>query len=328
MDGVRCGRHTLLPDKSAASAAPSPESPAVPAVVALLTPFDLALYATTVFVWSTSWIALALQVGEVPAEVSAFWRFALAAAMMIAWVLLSSRPMRFPWREHLRFAAMGALLFSTNFLLFYYGAHYLTSGLLAVVFSLAAVTNMLFAAVLLGQRIEARVALGALVGFCGVGFLFLPEIAGEHLDHGALVGLGYCVAGTLCFSLGNVLAAGAQRRGVPVLSATAWGMVYGASFLGLFAVARGFSFRVPLDVTYLGSLAWLAIFSSVVAFACYLTLLGRIGAARAGYSTVMFPVAALAISTVFEGYHWTWPAALGLVLALAGNLLVLRRRPG
>ena len=298
----------------------------MPAAVALLTSFDLALYAITVFVWSTSWIALALQVGDTPAEVSAFWRFAVSAVLMVGWVVLSGRSMRFSWRTHLRLLAMGATLFSSNFLMFYYGAHYLTSGLLAVVFSLASVTNMLFAAVMLGQRIEARVALGALVGFCGVGLMFLPEIAGEQLDRSALIGLAYCVAGTLCFSYGNVLAAGAQRSGVPVLPATAWGMVYGAAFLGLFAALRGFSFAIPMDVTYLNALAWLAVFSSVVAFACYLTLLGRIGAARAGYSTVMFPVAALTISTVFEGYQWTWPAALGLVLALGGNLLVLRRR--
>lgn len=294
----------------------------------VLTPFDLALYGGTVFVWSTSWIALALQIGPVPAEVSAFWRFALAAALMVGWVVVSGRPMRFALRDHVRFALMGATLFSTNFLLFYYGSHYLASGLLAVVFSLAALTNMLMAALLLGQRMEARVAAGAALGFIGVGLLFLPEIEGEGLGAGALLGLAYCLAGTVCFSLGTMLSAGAQRRGVPVLPATAWGMVYGAAFLGLFALFRGFSFALPTDPTYLGALVWLAVASSVVAFACYLTMLGRIGAARAGYTTVMIPVFALAISTVFEGYHWTLPALLGLVLALSGNLLVLRRRPG
>jgi len=294
----------------------------------LLTPFDLALYGGTVFVWSTSWIALALQIGPVPAEVSAFWRFALAALLMVGWVVATGRPMHFSWRDHLRFAAMGVTLFSTNFLLFYYGSHYLASGLLAVVFSLTAVVNMLLAALLLGQRMEARVLAGAVAGFVGVGLMFLPELEGEHLGGGALVGLGYCVTATVSFCVGNILSAGAQRRGLPVLPATAWGMTYGAVFLGLIAALRGFSFAITPDPTYLASLLWLAVFSSVVAFACYLTLLGRIGAARAGYATVMFPVFALAISTVFEGYHWTLPALAGLVLALAGNLLVLRRRPG
>jgi drug/metabolite transporter (DMT)-like permease len=291
-----------------------------------LSPYELALYAITVFVWGTSWIALALQVGPVPAEVSAFWRFAVAAVLMAGWAVATRRPMRFALRDHLRFAVLGATLFSTNFLMFYHAAAYLTSGLLAVVFSLASVTNLLLGAAVLGQRIERRVLAGALVGFCGVGLLFLPEIAGEALGTRALIGLGFCLAGTLCFSVGSILSAGAQRRGLPIVQTTAWGIAYGAAFLGLTAAASGQSFAVTPTAAYLGALAWLAVASTVVAFACYLTLLGRIGAARAGYSTVMFPVVALAISTVFEGYAWTLPAIAGLLLTLAGNLLVLGRR--
>ena len=41
----------------------------------------------------------------------------------------------------------------------------------------------------------------------------------------------------------------------------------------------------------------------------------------------MFPVIALAASTVAEGYRWTIPAFIGLVAVLAGNFLVLRTPP-
>ncbi|MEP1443765.1 MAG: EamA family transporter, partial [Hyphomicrobiales bacterium] len=56
-----------------------------------------------------------------------------------------------------------------------------------------------------------------------------------------------------------------------------------------------------------------------------LTLLGRIGAARAGYATVIFPIFALLISTVIEGYQWTALSLVGLVLVLVGNYFVLSR---
>jgi drug/metabolite transporter (DMT)-like permease len=75
---------------------------------------------------------------------------------------------------------------------------------------------------------------------------------------------------------------------------------------------------------YLLSLAYLALFGSVIAFGAYLTLLRRIGAARAAYTAVATPVIALALSTLFEGYRWTWVGALGVVLAIAGNTLALR----
>ena len=65
--------------------------------------------------------------------------------------------------------------------------------------------------------------------------------------------------------------------------------------------------------------------STLLAFAVYLTLLGRIGAARAGYATVIFPIIALLISTVTEGYQWTVLSLVGLILVLVGNYFVLSR---
>lgn len=64
--------------------------------------------------------------------------------------------------------------------------------------------------------------------------------------------------------------------------------------------------------------------STVLAFAAYLTLLGRIGAARAGYATVIFPIFALVVSTFLEGYEWTGFALAGLVFVAAGNVIVIR----
>ena len=125
---------------------------------------------------------------------------------------------------------------------------------------------------------------------------------------------------------GALFATLAQRRGVPMLAATAWGMTYGVAVLGLIALVRGQAFAVEWTPRYLGATVYLALFASVVAFASYLTLLRRIGAARAGYATVLFPVVALTVSTLLEGYRWTLPAALGAALALSGNVLVLRRR--
>ena len=71
-------------------------------------------------------------------------------------------------------------------------------------------------------------------------------------------------------------------------------------------------------------LIYLALIASVLAFACYLTLLGRIGADRAAYVTVLGPVVALAVSTFVENFQWSLVAALGLVAVLIGNVLVLR----
>ena len=289
-----------------------------------LAPADLGLYAVTVFVWGTSWIALKGQLGEVSPEVSTLWRFLLAAPLMWLWALARGDTLAYPAADHRRFAAAGALMFSSNFVLFLYGGQYLPSGLLAVVFSLVSILNLLLGAAFLGQPIMPRVAAGGVIGAAGIALLYSPQIAGG-VQRGALLGLAFCLAGTLSFCAGNLVSTAIQRRGVPLLAATAWGMTYGVAALAAIVLVRGQPLIVEWTPRYLGATLYLALFASVVAFASYLTLLRRIGAARAGYATVLFPIVALAVSTLVEGYRWTLAAILGAALALAGNVLVLRR---
>ena len=73
-------------------------------------------------------------------------------------------------------------------------------------------------------------------------------------------------------------------------------------------------------------LIWLALVSSVMTFAAYLSLIGRIGASRASYATVIFPVFALLISSIFESYTWSGLAFLGLGLVICGNVIMVRAR--
>jgi len=287
---------------------------------------DLGLYAVTVFAWGFSWIAMKGQVSGTPPEVSVFWRFVLSAAMMMVFVRARGYRLAFPLRDHLRFAGLGVLLFSTNFTLFYYGAGDLPSGLLAVVFSTASVFNIFLGMILFGQRPNGQTLAAGLLGFSGIALMFWPNMAGTELDMNVVAGLGFCIAGTLSFCLGNMLSADTQRRGIGVMPATAWGMVYGMVFLGVFTALRSQSFQVEWTLPYLGSLIYLALVSSVIAFASYLTLLGRIGSARAGYATVLFPIVALAVSTIFEGYQWTPLALGGLACVIGGNIMMMRTR--
>lgn len=285
----------------------------------------IGLYAATVILWGVSWIALNMQLGVVAPEMSVFWRFLFATILMWAWVMSRRAPMRFRPLDHLRFMGVGLCLFSCNFICFYYGGLTVTSGLEAVVFSLASIFNLLIGAVVLRQRIEARVALGGLVGALGIALLFWPEITEAGAKAGALKGLGLCTLGTLFFCSGNMISALVQRRGIPLMSANAWGMTYGTGLLLVINLIRGNTFTMEFTPAYLGGIAYLVIGASVMAFFSYLTLLRRLGPARAGYATVLFPLVALSVSTAFEGYVWTLPAMAGVVLALAGNILVLTR---
>lgn len=290
---------------------------------ASLTPYDYFLYAITVFAWSGSWYALKLQVGVVPVQVSLFWRFMIAAGVMLVWALIAKFPLRFNFVTHLKFAAMGTLMFCLNFALFYYASKWLASGLLSVVFSLVSVFNIMLAVLFLNLRPSANMVIGASLGFIGIAMMFWPVIAGQDIDANALIGFGLSVCGTLFFCLGNLISTSLQRQKVPVIAASTWGMAYGTAVTGIIALIQGDSFAIEWSVSYVGSMIFLAVVSSVIAFAAYLTLLGRIGSDRAGYAAVMFPVVALLISGWLEGYVLVPLAGAGLALVLIGNIFVL-----
>ncbi|MDX1571533.1 MAG: DMT family transporter, partial [Xanthomonadales bacterium] len=144
--------------------------------------------------------------------------------------------------------------------------------------------------------------------------------------HATLVGASLSLSGAYLASLGNIQSQRAQARRLPVTASNAWGMFYGALGMGVIALLRDRPFLFEPTIGYVGSLIFLAVFASVVAFGCYLTLLGRIGAHRAGYAVVMFPVVAVAISLIFEGLVMDGYLAVGMTLVVIGNACVMGRR--
>lgn len=223
-------------------------------------------------------------------------------------------------------ALQGALLFCLNYLLFYIAELHLTSGLAAVIFSTILLMNVINGTLFLRSPIDSKVVIGGTLGLTGIGLVFHPEITAVSFDHNSLIAILYCFLATYLASLGNILSARNQRHSLPVVQSNGFGMLYGAFLMFVLAAATGKKFVLPLTPGYLGSLFYLAVFGSIIAFGCYLTLVGRIGADRAAYATLLFPLVALAISTVLEDYHWTVPAICGTVMILGGNLLMLQRR--
>lgn len=286
---------------------------------------NLSLYLLTVLIWGTTWIALKLQLGEVAIAASIAYRFALAAAVLFALLLVSGRLQKVDGRGQLICLTQGVCLFCINFLCFYTASQWIPSGLVAVIFSTATLWNALNARLFFKQRIAANVLAGGALGLGGLALLFWPELAGHEASRETLMGIGLSLFGTLCFSAGNMLSSLQQKAGLRPLTTNAWGMFYGAIMLVLICLVSGTPFAFEWNTRYVGSLLYLAIPGSVIGFTAYLTLVGRMGPDRAAYCTVLFPVVALNISVFVEGYQWTPTALVGLVLVMLGNVLVFRK---
>ena len=287
---------------------------------------NLLLFSSTVLIWGTTWIAIALQVGPVPVLVSVFYRFALAALILAGGLALAGR-LKVPSLRQQPFVVVQALsLFCCNFLCFYHAAAYVPSGLISVVFSLATVYNAVNARLFFGDRIKPRTLVAAALGVAGLILLFGPDIFLE-VKPDAWKGIGLSALGTLFFSFGNMASRRNSAAGLSPITANAWGMTYGSAALLFLIGVTGTPMIAPPNSTYVAALVYLAAIGSVVGFTTYLMLVSRMGSQKAAYATVLFPVVALTLSSLYEDYHWTLTGVLGLVLTLAGNAVMFATLP-
>lgn len=277
-------------------------------------------------------VGVKLQLGTVPTAWSIAYRFWLAALVLFAW-LAWRRGWRDSWRVPPRaiwphLLGQGLCLFCLNFMCFLYASQWIASGLVAVCFSTAPVWNALNGRLFHGKALSARVMLGAGFGLAGLLLLFGGEVLKDLGRAQTLWGLGLALAGTYCFSLGNLLSSAMQRLGQTPVQTNAWAMTFGATVIAGWALASGHPMRFDPSLQYIGAWLYLAIPGSVIGLTAYLTLVGRMGADRAAYCTVLFPIVALNVSAAVEGYHWGAPALFGLLLVAAGNVVVFWRGTG
>ena len=256
---------------------------------------------------------------------SVAYRFLLASALLFAWCLVRRLPLRFSAKEHGWLALFGLTTFGVGYVLVYYAEQHVVSGLVAVGYSASPLLGMLGMRLFFGTPMTPRVALASFLGIAGIVVVFYPELARLQGSTDTVTGALFTAISVLVASLGSMIAYRNQRTGVPLWQGMAWGMLYGALSALAVGVASGSALAFDTTPAYLLSLAYLALLGSIAAFASYLTLLKRIGAARAGYIGVMVPVVALLLSAVFEGFRFhplTWT---GIAISVAGNVLILRR---
>jgi len=287
---------------------------------------NLFFYVMTILIWGSTWLAIKYQLGVVAPAFSIAYRFALAALILLVWCFVTKRPMRFSRRDHLFMALQGVMLFALNYLLFYLAELHITSGLAAVVFSTIVIMNLINGRIFLGTPVEWKVMIGGVFGLIGLGLLFWPEMVTVNFSGPIVSGLLFSFGATYLASLGNILSARNQQKKLPIIQSNAYGMSYGALCMFLIAWLSGSPMMIETTPAYLFSLVYLSLFGSVIAFGCYLTLIGRIGVGRAAYTTLLFPIVALLLSTIWEDYNWTIPGILGIGLILCGNYLALAKK--
>ena len=305
---------------------PTPESLETPGAVAPSRALLLAIggVALCALIWGTTWYAITLQLGSVAPLASIVWRFGIAALILFVGCLVTGRSLRLTRPQHLAALGQGVFAFSISYSFTYAAEGRIASAVVAVIFAALAFLNLVLFRVAARQKAAAASWAGALLGLAGVAVLSGAEALGVGLGDKAVEGVGFALLAVVASAFGNYFAWRGQSHGSAVIPSTAWAMAYGAIALALYGLATGVEWSIEPTARYLGSLLYLAVFGSVIAFVVYFTIARTRGYALASYISALTPPIAMLVSVLFEDARFGWPALAGLVLVLSGQAMLIR----
>ncbi len=291
----------------------------------LLTPRVLIPFIIVTLIWGSTWLVIRDQLGTVPESWSVTYRFAVASIAMFAFALFRRETLWLPWRTQLFAAAIGIPQFMLNFNFVYRAEHYLTSGVVAVIFALLIVPNTILSRLFLKTPIERRFLIGGSIAVTGVALLLAHEAGAVRGDFATVaLGASLTLAGVLSASVANVMQASSLARSQSMIVLIAWAMLWGMLGDAAYALATVGPPVFDMRPSYIAGVLYLGLAGSVVCFPLYFGIIRAVGAGPAAWSSVLIPVIAMGLSTLFEGYHWSALAIAGSVLALAGLVVALR----
>ena len=290
----------------------------------MLIPFGI-----VTLIWGSTWLVIRDQLGIVPPSWSVTYRFLIAGLCMVGYAVWRRDSFRLGARGLAFAAILGVAQFCMNFNFVYRAEQHIASGLVSVIFAMLLIPNALFGRIFLGQKLGRQLVIGSAVAMAGVVLLFVREAQVDpHGPWQVLAGVGFTLCGVLSASTANVMQATPTAAKYPMGSMLAVAMLVGAGIDALFAFATVGAPVIEFRAAYWAGILYLGLFASALAFPLYFGVLRAIGPAKAAYSSVIVPVIAMCLSTLFEGYRWSGLAVAGAALAAAGLVIALRaRRP-
>ena len=294
----------------------------------LLTPRVLFPFLLVTLIWGSTWIVITGQLGVVPPSWSVAYRFFVGAAAMFAYAAWRREPLMLSGPAWGFALLLGLAQFAFNFNFVYRAEQHITSGLVAVLFALLIVPNTLLGRLFLKTKVEGRFLLGAGIAIAGVGMMILHEYRAAALGAGeVLIGTLLTLSGVLCASSANVMQGARIARAQSMVVMIAWAMLLGALGDAAFAWITTGPPVIEPTATYIGGVLYLGVIASAVTFPLYFNIIREVGPGQAAWSSVLIPIIAMGISTLFEGYRWAPLSIAGALVALVGLVIAVVKRP-
>lgn len=255
-----------------------------------------------------------------------FYRFLLASLVIFAFLILKRKNLKFSINHHIWFLIFGTCIYSINYVFFYIANIYVISAFPAVIYSTSIIMTIIGEWLIFKRKPTGKTLIGASIGMLGIIIIFNDEIFNFTLDNRAHLGLFFAFAGTLAASAGNIIHQRNTNNNFPLIETIAYATFYGAIVTLLFSQINHTPILFEFTFSYIASLIYLSIFSTIFAFFFFLKLIDKIGSGRSAYISVVMPPIALLISTYFENLEWQLNLIIGLPFLLIGAILVINQK--
>jgi drug/metabolite transporter (DMT)-like permease len=277
-----------------------------------------------VVLWGASALATKVAVAELDPFAVGLLRTLLAGIVALPLILLGriQPPRSRSGRAYLAVSAIGGFVIFP--LLFSYGIQLTTAGHAALLLAILPVLTGLIAALL-----ERRVPGGRWWLGCAIAVAGTVLLVGARFDvsvHDGSVFGDLVVLGSAVFASAGYVTGARAARETGTWSITLWGLVLGSAvLLPLLPFVL-----VPEEMFAAGALAWgsvlyLALLSSIVAYAAWYWALGQGGIGRTGLAQFVQPLVGVALAVALLGEALTWPMVAAAIAILAGVALARGR---
>jgi len=268
--------------------------------------------------WAGNFVLGRAMRGHIPPVGLAFWRWTLALAVLLALYGPRLVAQRATLLTGWKVVALLGILGVGNFNLFLYLGLQHTTATNALLLNAAAPAFIVSLSFLSGRgRPAGRLLLAVALSLAGVAVILSQGRTSTLLELRLNPGDLWVLAAVLSWSIYTVLLYRRPPGVEPMVLLTALALVGTAWIAPFYAweISRGL--RVPLDLATAGSILYVGVFASLVAYAFWNAGVAQAGASRAGVFLNLMPAfgTLLAVALLGEPFHLFQAAGIGLIVA-------------
>jgi len=245
--------------------------------------------------WGSTYLGIRIAVEHLSPALMCGTRFTLAGVLMLAFLGLRGRRIRYSPLQLTRMALIGILLLMGGNLTLSYAEQIVPSGLAALIVAVTPLWFLVLDALLLGDhRISRRGLAGLALGILGVAVLLWPKLhSAETIGRRELWWSLSLLGGSFSWALGSVLSKRWQSPDIDPFSGTAWQVTFAGIANFLFA----FAFEDVSSITWtargVGAVIYLVICGSWIGYTAYIWLLAHVPTSKVSTYAYVNPVVAV-----------------------------------